>query len=66
MDRVHKSDFGGPGISQKIGLRHVEQGISSFFAKKKITRFDDFSKFRSAFGILYFEKSSNSNIVAKK
>ena len=36
MDRVHKSDFGGPGISQKIGLRHVEQGISSFFAKKKL------------------------------
>ena len=36
MDRVQKSDFGGPGISQKIGLRHVEQGISSFFAKKKL------------------------------
>ena len=40
-----------------LGLRQVDQGISSFFAK-----FDDISMFRSA-SVLHFENSSN---MAKK
>ena len=44
-DRVYpKLDFRVPGISQKMGLRQVEQGVSSFFAI-----FDDFSMFHSTF-----------------
>ena len=47
-----KSHFHESGISRKMGLRHVEQGFSSIFAK-----FDDFSKFCSIFDLLYFPKN---------
>ena len=33
LGRYLKSDFWIPGISQKMGLRQVEQGFSLFFAK---------------------------------
>ena len=41
--------------------RQVEQGLSSFFAI-----FDDFSKFRRNFGMLYFERSSNMANIWQK
>ena len=47
-------------ISQKMGLRQVELGFSSFFAKSLTTYIvDDFSNFRGTIGALHFEKSSN-------
>ena len=57
MDRVPETRVSGFGSAMEV-LRQVEQGFSSFFAQI-FGRFDDFSNFHGALGMLHFEKSSN-------
>ena len=58
MDRVPKIGFSGTRNQPKNGFkRQVKQGYSSF-SSKFFGIFDDFSKFYSIFGTLYFESSN--------
>ena len=50
--------FGYTESAKKWAKRQVEQGFSAIFSQI-FPIFDDFSKFSSAFSMLYFEKSSN-------
>ena len=55
------------GIRQKMGLRLVENGFSSFYAKFFAT-FNDLAKFPSSstFDVLHFAKSSNMAKIWRK
>jgi len=58
MNWVSEIGFSGTWNQPKNGLkRQVEQGFSSFLPNF-FDIFDYFSKFRSTFGELHFEKSS--------
>ena len=59
------SGFGYPQYHGEIGWRQVEQGFSSFYPNFWGI-FDDFSKFHSTFGILFFEKPSNMTKIWQK
>ena len=64
-DQVLEFGFLGTRNQPKMSLSQVKQRLSPFICQIFGT-FDDFSKFRSAFKVHHFEKSSNMPINLAK